>query len=105
MPAASRPHTSTRSSAACGWVALALTLSLLRYGEHGKRRLVVVTLVPAYMNWLVTVVKSFLHVKGVDVTGDGANNAVFAALNATVVVPSFGSAIAWLYGFYGTAKN
>jgi len=83
----------------CFWLcALAFTLPLTRFGEVGARRLVLLTAIPAYANWLITVVKAFLHVAGVGLTGNGANDGVFAALNVFVVLPSFAAAIAWAYG-------
>lgn len=83
----------------CLWLgALAFTLPMLSYGEVGKRRLVLATALPAYGNWLVTTIKSFLMVKGVEPTGDGANDAIFGVLTAVVVVPSFVSAVAWTVG-------
>jgi hydroxylaminobenzene mutase len=84
--------------------ALAYTLPMLRFGELGTRRLVLATAVPAYMNWLVTTIKAFLHVSGVDVTGDRVNDAVFATLGVFVVGPSFGAAIAWTYGLLGPRR-
>lgn len=87
----------------CLWlVALAVTLPMLAYGERGQRRLVIATAIAAYGNWLITVVKSFLHVAGVDLTGDHTNDAVFAALNAFVVLPAFAAAIGWAYGLFKT---
>jgi hypothetical protein len=86
-------------------VALALTLPMLRYGEVGRRRLVLVTAIPAYGNWGVTAVKSFFHVSGVGLTGDHANDVVFGALSALVVIPSFIAAIAWAYGLLGARSN
>lgn len=86
----------------CLWlVALAFTLPMLRFGDVGKKRLVIATALPAYANWLVTAVKSFLYVKGVEPTGHGANDIVFGVLTVLVVLPSFGSAIAWTWGFFG----
>lgn len=83
----------------CLWIAaLAFTLPMVAFGEVGRRRLVIATVLPAYANWLVTTVKAFLHVSGVEATGDGANDAIFAALSALVVLPSFAAAIAWAYG-------
>ncbi len=79
-------------------IALALTLPLVPFGAVGRRRLVWATVVPAYANWLITTVKAFFHVTGVDLTGDRANDVVFAALDALVVLPSFVAAIAWTYG-------
>ena len=90
----------------CLWlVAVALTLPMLRYGDTGKRRLVLVTAIPAYGNWGVTAVKSFFHVNGVGLTGDRANDVVFAALGALVVIPSFVAAGAWAYGLLGTRSG
>jgi (hydroxyamino)benzene mutase len=87
----------------CFWLcALAFTLPLLRFGAVGTRRLVDVTIVAAYGNWLVTLVKAFLHVAGVGWTADGTNDAVFVALNVLVVVPSFVGSGAWLYGLGGS---
>jgi len=90
----------------CLWlVAVALTLPMLRYGDTGKRRLVLVTAIPAYGNWGVTAVKSFFHVNGVGLTGDRANDVVFAALGALVVIPSFVAAVAWAYGLLGARSG
>ena len=84
--------------------ALAYTLPMLRFGQAGTRRLVLVTAVPAYMNWLVTTIKAFFHVTGVDVTGVPANDLVFATLGMFVVAPSFVAAIAWTYGLLGPRR-
>ena len=86
----------TNAILGCLWlVALAVTLPGVKYGERGRARLALVTAIPAYMNWLVTTVKAFFHVAGVDVTGDRANDIVFAVLNVFVVLPAFVAAIAW----------
>lgn len=77
-----------------GW-----TLPMLRYGPVGQRRLVLAVAFPNYANWLITAVKATLHVAGVDVSADPANNAVLAALTVFVVLPSLASAGAWIYGF------
>ena len=63
------------------------------------------TLVPAYANWLVTVIKSFLHAPGVSLTGERANDGVFVALTALVVIPSFVAGIAWAYGLLARARS
>ena len=86
----------------CFWLCgLAFTLPMLRFGEVGAKRLVIATALPAYANWLITMVKAFLHVAGVGLDDNGANNAIFGALNVFVVIPSFGAAIAWAYGLLG----
>ena len=71
----------------------------------GRKRLVLLTAIPAYANWLVTTVKSFFHVSGVAPDHDRANDAIFAALGVFVVLPSFIAAIAWAYGLSGPRSN
>jgi hydroxylaminobenzene mutase len=77
---------------------VAATLPLLHYGPVGQRRLAWAFIVGNFANWLVTGVKAWIHVSGVDLTSDPANNAVFVALTLTVVAPSLGGAVAWIYG-------
>ena len=90
----------------CLWlVAVSYTLPMLRFGETGRRRLVWITCVAAYANWLVTTVKSFLHVAGISPAHDRANDLVFVALTGFVVLPSFVSAVAWIYGLLGSRSN
>ena len=86
----------------CFWLCgVAFTLPLTRFGETGAKRLVLLTAIPAYANWLITMVKAFLHVAGVGLNGSGSNDAVFAALNVFVVLPSLGAAVVWAYGLAG----
>ena len=70
----------------CFWLlALAFTLPMLRFGEKGLRRLVLVTVIPNYGNWAVTLFKAFLRVAGVGLTGQGNNDLVFGLLDVFVV--------------------
>jgi hydroxylaminobenzene mutase len=78
---------------AVGW-----TLPMLRYGPTGQRRLAYGVILPNYANWLVTCVKAALHVAGIDVSADPANNAIFGMLTGLVVLPSVAAAVAWLWG-------
>jgi hydroxylaminobenzene mutase len=80
-------------------VLLASTLPMLSYGDVGKRRLMFATVVPAYGNWLVTLVASVLGVTGLDFTGDCANDAVAILLQLVVVLPSLAATGAWAWGF------
>jgi hypothetical protein len=83
----------------CFWLcAVAFTLPLTRFGETGASRLVLLTAIPAYANWIITIAKAFLHVAGVGLNGNGSNDAVFVALNVFVVLPSFAAAVVWAYG-------
>ena len=86
----------------CFWmVAVAYSMPMLRYGEVGQRRLLWVTTLPNFSNWIITAFKAFLRVAGVDYSGDGKNDLVFALLTLFVVIPSLTAVGAWVYGFFG----
>lgn len=78
---------------------VAWTLPMLRYGPVGQQRLAWLVIVANFANWAVTGVKAWLHVKGVDLIGEPANDAIFLTLTATVVLPALAAAGAWVYGF------
>lgn len=86
-------------------LAFAFTLPMLSYGEQGKRRLAWLQLVPSYANWFVTLVASFLGVRGIAFTGDPANDAIAAALLAFVVAPALVGTVAWAWGFRNAAPR
>ncbi len=90
----------------CFWMAaVGWSMPMLGYGERGQMRLAWVTLIPNYSNWIVTVLKSFLKVKGVDAIGEGKNDLVFGLLTLFVVVPSMIAAVAWVLGFHRPAPR
>jgi (hydroxyamino)benzene mutase len=74
------------------------TLDMLHYGDIGRRRLAWVVMVPAWANWLITLIASVLGVTGLQYTHDTANNAVAALLHSLVVLPSLVGAFAWAWG-------
>lgn len=78
---------------------VAWTLPMLRYGAVGQQRLAWLVIAANFSNWAVTCVKAWLHVSGVDLIGQPANDAIFLTLTATVVLPSLAAAGAWVYGF------
>jgi len=80
-------------------IAVAVTLELLRYGPTGRRRLALLVAIPAWANWLITLVASVLGVRGLEYTTDPANNVVAALLELFVVLPSLVGAAAWAWGF------
>ncbi len=82
-------------------VGVAWSMPMLRYGDKGLVRLAWVTTIPNFGNWLITALKAFLKVSGVDATGEPKNDFIFALLTAFVVIPSLVSAVAWVYGFFG----
>jgi hydroxylaminobenzene mutase len=78
---------------------LAFTLPMLGYSEKGKERLAKLSLVPTYGNWLVTLIASFVGVRGIAFTGEHANDVIAVLLLAVVVVPSLMATFAWAWGF------
>jgi hydroxylaminobenzene mutase len=81
------------------WLVLVgATLDMLHYGAVGRRRLAWVVIVPAWANWLVTLIASVLGVTGLQYTRDTANNAIAALLQSLVVLPSLVGAFAWAWG-------
>jgi hydroxylaminobenzene mutase len=82
-------------------VAVAATLDGLRYGEMGRRRLAWAVIVPAWGNWVITLVASVLGVTGLEYTRDPTNNVVAALLQIVVVLPSLVGAGAWAWGLGG----
>ena len=83
-------------------IAVAATVDMLRYGPIGRRRLAWVVIVPAWGNWLITLIASILGVTGLEYTrGDPTNNAVAALLHSVVVLPSLVGAAAWAWGLGG----
>ncbi len=77
---------------------VAVTLPLLRYGPVGQRRLALGVHHANVANWLVTSVKAWIRVAGIELNGNLANDAVFVVLTLTVVLPSLGAAVAWIHG-------
>jgi (hydroxyamino)benzene mutase len=82
-------------------IAVASTLDMLRYGTIGRVRLAWLVTVPAWGNWLITLVASVLGVTGLEYTRDTANNAIAALLHSLVVLPSLVGASAWAWGLGG----
>jgi hydroxylaminobenzene mutase len=82
-------------------IAVASTLDMLRYGATGRVRLAWVVTVPAWGNWLITLIASVLGVTGLEYTRDTANNAIAALLHSLVVLPSLVGAGAWAWGLGG----
>lgn len=80
-------------------VVVGSTLDMLHYGESGRRRLAWIVIVPAWANWLITLIASVLGVTGLQYSRDAANNVVAALLHSLVVLPSLVGAFAWAWGF------
>ena len=86
-------------------VAVATTLDRMRYGLAGRRRLAGLVVLATWANWLITLVASGLGVRGLEYTGDARNNAIALLLQLFVVAPSLVAALAWAWGFGGSARH
>ena len=53
-----------------------------------------------YANWAFTALKALWQVSGVGLGPDPRNNAIFVALNVTVVVPSLAASALWVVGLF-----
>lgn len=80
-------------------IAVAYTFDFLHYTEKGLRRLAIVVTVPAWANWLVTLIASFFAVTGLQYTGNRANDAIVFLLQTLVVIPTLIAVGAWVWGF------
>jgi hydroxylaminobenzene mutase len=80
-------------------IAVAWSFEFLRYQETGLRRLAFGVSVPAWANWLVTLIASFLGVQGLEYTSDTRNNVIAALLQGLVVAPTLGACGFWVWGF------
>ena len=88
------------------WImAVCVTIPWLRYSIVGCRRLVVLLIIANTSNWLVTALKAFWHVAGVDKTGETQNDTIFGLLTALVVLPSLAAGVGWAYGLLGPAPS
>jgi len=79
-------------------IAMASTLPHLGYSAHTLKRLTMATAVPAYGAWLITLVASFLGVRGLEMTGDRVNDVIAVALIVVVVIPTLVVCSAWAFG-------
>lgn len=84
----------------CFWlIAIAYTLPMLSYDGKGKERLSTAALLPTYGNWLVTLIASFLGVRGLEFTGNAGNDIIAALLILVVVLPALVVSVMWALGF------
>ncbi len=80
-------------------LAAAWSFQFLHYGAKGLRRLALALAFPAWANWLVTLIASFLRVNGLDYTGHVANDVIAFLLQTMVVLPTLVACGFWVWGF------
>ena len=80
-------------------IAAAWSFKFLHYGVRGLKRLAFVLALPAWANWLVTLIASIIGVNGLAYTGRLANDVIAFLLQTTVVLPTLIACIFWLWGF------
>jgi hydroxylaminobenzene mutase len=86
-------------------IGFASTLEHMSFGERGRRRLALFVVIPAYGNWLVTLLASLLGARGLEYTGNRANDTIAALLQVVVVLPTLVACGAWVWGFRKAKKN
>jgi hydroxylaminobenzene mutase len=77
---------------------LASTIEHTSFTDAAKARLALLSSIAAYGNWGVTLLASFLDVRGLDFGGDLRNKLVAGLLQALVVIPTLLSSGLWAYG-------
>lgn len=80
-------------------IAVAWTFEFLSYDTRGLSRLSFAVTIPAWANWLVTLIASFFGVNGLQYTGQRANDVIAFLLQTLVVIPTLIGASAWAWGF------
>jgi hydroxylaminobenzene mutase len=80
-------------------LAVAWSFEFLHYGAKGLRRLALGAGIPAYANWLVTLIASFIGVNGLNYTGQRANDIIAFLLQTLVVLPTLIASAFWAWGF------
>ena len=86
-------------------IAVASTLDLLHYGQKELRRLAIGVALPAWSNWFVSLIASFLGVNGLTYTGNRSNDIIAFLLQALVVIPTLVACGFWVWGFREGVKN
>src|ERR1043165_3916506 len=82
------------------WLLVAAwSFQFLHYSARGLRRLSVALAAPAWANWLITLIASFLGVNGLDYTGHRANDVIPFLLQTLVVLPTLIVCGSWAWGF------
>jgi hydroxylaminobenzene mutase len=90
----------------CFWLlGLAFTLQWVRLSEKGTALLLLTAVTSAFANWFVTIIKSFMDVRGIDFVGEKENDLIFVVLTLSVVIPTFISAWLWVKGLRGGMRN
>ncbi len=65
--------------------------------ERGQRALVFAFLLSSYANWAVTLTKAFLHVRGLEISGNVTNDAIAGLLTVLVALPTLVGAALWTF--------
>ena len=86
-------------------IAVASTFDFMHYGEMGLRRLAIGVGIPAWSNWFVSLIASFLGVNGLTYTGNRPNDIIAFLLQALVVIPTLVACAFWVWGFRESVKS
>jgi hydroxylaminobenzene mutase len=79
-------------------VCVAWTLPRCRMNPKGLKALVLLVVIANVANWTVTLLKASWQVKGLAFVGDPKNDLILALLLSTVVTPTLGASLLWVWG-------
>jgi hydroxylaminobenzene mutase len=88
------------------WLILvSYTIEFLSYDLAQLKKLFWLSVIPAWANWFVTLMASFIGVNGLAFSENRNNNIIAVGLQTLVVLPSLIASIYWVRGFYKTEKT
>lgn len=80
-------------------LSLLLILRYVKFGKSYKVIMVMMFIISNYFNWVITLMKSLLHVQGVQMLENSpTNNLIHIALILLVVIPALTGAVMWVFG-------
>ncbi len=83
------------------WIAVvAWSVPLLGFTPVGIKRIAGAIGLACYSAWFVTLIASFVGVRGIEYTDDRTNNVFAALLQVLVVLPALVGASGWTWGFF-----
>ncbi|WP_420316112.1 hypothetical protein [Ekhidna sp.] len=80
-------------------LSLILIIPYTKYGHTYKVIMIAMFIVSNYANWIITLIKSYLQVVGLEIIENSiSNNLIHILLVVMVVIPSLTGAIMWILG-------
>lgn len=81
-------------------LAVSFSIEFLSYTEKQIKKLYWLILIPTWGNWIITLLASFLGVKGLTYGSGASNNVIAFLLQLFVVLPALVGSGFWVRGFF-----